>query len=433
MQVTGSVLGDSGEPLGGLAVSDGRRWAVTGSDGCFSLAAVPGRPVWARRPAAWPGGGWWAHPRPGRPVTLRLQSRPPGDGSVPRSAVRLAHITDPHVSGLEGNPAGLAVRYGDRADTLGGLRRSLAAAAAAGADLAVITGDLTDHGTPAEFQLFTEVIAAAPLPVEVLPGNHDHCGHRYEPEPGDAPRGGGFLGSATVTRYERAMGPRWWSADLAGVHVVALDWFSAWCGIDSAEQRQFAAADLATRDQGLPVLVLAHDQPGDDTLAVLRRSAGPPGLLAVVTGHWHADAQRAVGGCHFLSTPAVGFGGLDWSPPQWRMITLTWQGASARLRHEAVRTPAARPPARSPGRPPAGAVVASYQLGHSQHLGAVAADGGTVLAPATAGDGAGLVSRVHPVTGPAWTARAAEEPVTGICAAGSQVLVSSTAWPADSR
>ena len=65
--------------------------------------------------------------------------------------------------------------------------------------------------------------------------------------------------------------------------------------------------------------------------------------------------------------------------------------------------------------------------GESQHLGAVAADGGTVLAPATAGDGGGLVSRIHPVAGPTWTARAAGEPVTGIRAAAGQVLVSSTA------
>jgi 3',5'-cyclic AMP phosphodiesterase CpdA len=73
------------------------------------------------------------------------------------------------------------------------LRRALAAAATGRANLAVITGDLTDHGTLAEFQLFTEVIVAAPLPVEVLPGNHDHCGHRYEPDRDDAPRGGGSL------------------------------------------------------------------------------------------------------------------------------------------------------------------------------------------------------------------------------------------------
>ena len=427
MQVTGSVLGEGGEPLGGVAVSDGRGWAVTRGDGSFALASVPGRPVWARRPETWPGGRWWGHPRPGRSLMLRLQPRPGAGGSSPRPAARIAHLTDPHVSGLDGHPAGLAVRYGDRTDTLGGLRRALAAAAAAGAGLAVITGDLTDHGTPAEFQLVTELIAAAPLPVEVVPGNHDHCGHRYEPDRDDVPRGGGFLGSATVTRYEQAMGPRWWSADLAGVHVVALDWFSAWCGIDAAEQQRFVAADLATRAPGLPVLVLAHDQPGGDTLALLQQGAGPLGLLAVVTGHWHADAQRAVGGCHFLSTPAVAFGGLDWSPPQWRMITISWQEASVHLRHHAVRTVAAQPPARRHGQPPAGAIIASDQLGESQHLGALAADCGTVLAPATAGDGGGLVSRIHPVAGLTWTARAAGEPVTGIRVAPGQVLVSSTA------
>jgi len=131
-------------------------------------------------------------------VAGRHQLGPVRSGRLPvcvvrRRSVPVALRLLPHVSGLDGNPAGLATRYGDRTDTLARLRRALAAAATGRANLAVITGDLTDHGTLAEFQLFTEVIVAAPLPVEVLPGNHDHCGHRYERDRDDAPRGGGSL------------------------------------------------------------------------------------------------------------------------------------------------------------------------------------------------------------------------------------------------
>ncbi|MDR0346093.1 MAG: PQQ-binding-like beta-propeller repeat protein, partial [Nocardiopsaceae bacterium] len=448
MQITGAVLTDRGEPLGGVAVSDGRDWARTGADGSFVLASQAGRPVWARRPPDWPGGRWWGHAQPGEPLLLQLRPARPGEAARsagPAALTRLAHLTDPHVT-VPGDgpaePAALATRFGDRGDTAAWLRSALAGAAARGAGLAVITGDLTDHGTPAEFRRFTEAVAAAPVPVEIMPGNHDHVGHRYQPEPGDDPCGGGFLGTATVTRYERALGPRWWSADLAGLHLVALDWFSAWCGIDAAEQREFVAADLATRAPGLPVVLLAHDRPDDATLAVARQGAGEPGLLAVLTGHWHADGEVADDGCHFLSTPSVSFGGLDWSRPSWRLVTVSRPDGPPVLRHELAGTAPATQPGRSAAWIPAGSAApsgggavagtgeaaraAGHRLGERQHLGGVAAGGGAVFAPAAAADGTGLVSRAGPA-GVAWTARAAGEPVTGITAAAGQVLAVSGA------
>src|SRR5215469_11695114 len=99
MQVTGSVLADDGTPLEGLAVSDGRAWTITGNDGWFSLAAATGRPVWARRPAPWPGGRWWACPA-GEPITLRLRRRARGSQAEP---ARLAHLSDPHISTMGGD------------------------------------------------------------------------------------------------------------------------------------------------------------------------------------------------------------------------------------------------------------------------------------------------------------------------------------------
>jgi outer membrane protein assembly factor BamB/predicted MPP superfamily phosphohydrolase len=427
MQITGSVLTDDGGALDGIQVSDGRSWTVTDARGAFTLETSAGRPVWARRPAIWPGGRWWAHAQPGVPVALQLRAAPAGiPGSAGRNAVRLAHLTDCHVN-EPGDEDEFAARVGGGADTTAGLRHALTAATARGADLAVITGDLTDHGTEAELRKFAEVIADAPLHVEVVPGNHDHYGHLHDPDPGDHPRGGGFLGDATTTRYEQVLGPRWWSADLAGVHVVALDWFSAWCGIDGADQRRFVEADLSARDQGLPVMVLAHDLPDDGTLALLRQGAGPAGLLAVLTGHWHADTYRTVDGCHFLAGSSLAFGGLDWSPPQWRMIDLSPDGGAVQVRHEAIVTADARPLAHSAGPKAFAAVTASHALGAGQHLGSLTTNDESVLAPATGDDGAGLVSRIDPAAGLAWTVPAAGEPVTGLRAAEGQVLASSVA------
>jgi 3',5'-cyclic AMP phosphodiesterase CpdA len=267
-----------------------------------------------------------------------------------RPSLRLAHITDTHVSTLHGDPGQaveLATRYGDRTDCLAGLGRVLASAASRGAALAVITGDLTDHGTREEFQRVLGALRDAPLPVEIVPGNHDHYGHRHEPRRGDSPLGDGFLGSATITRYEQALGPRWWSADIGGVHFLGLDWFSAWCGIDRAEQQRFAAADLATRARGLPVIVLSHDQPDEETLALIQEHAGPGGLLAVLSGPL---ARQRAAHSRRMPFPEHGSG-----QPRWPgLVSPAVPDAHHRRRRPHRQQPGTRPGAR-PGHVPAAA------------------------------------------------------------------------------
>lgn len=40
-------------------------------------------------------------------------------------------------------------------------------------DLVIVTGDLTEHGTPEEYDRFKMLMADLDLPYRVLPGNHD--------------------------------------------------------------------------------------------------------------------------------------------------------------------------------------------------------------------------------------------------------------------
>jgi 3',5'-cyclic AMP phosphodiesterase CpdA len=41
-------------------------------------------------------------------------------------------------------------------------------------DLVILSGDLVDMGTEAEYAVAAEILASVPQPVLVIPGNHDH-------------------------------------------------------------------------------------------------------------------------------------------------------------------------------------------------------------------------------------------------------------------
>jgi 3',5'-cyclic AMP phosphodiesterase CpdA len=67
----------------------------------------------------------------------------------------------------------------DPADRRERLRRSLAEVRAAQVDHVILTGDLTEDGHPAQFELLAEVLADSRIPadrVTIVPGNHDAYG-----------------------------------------------------------------------------------------------------------------------------------------------------------------------------------------------------------------------------------------------------------------
>jgi len=99
---------------------------------------------------------------------------------------RVAHLSDAHV--LDHRPAQCRARYelGVRFVRLGRpldaherakkLSSAFAAALRAGADHFVVSGDLTETGTPEQFEAFAELLSAtkiAPERVTLVPGNHD--------------------------------------------------------------------------------------------------------------------------------------------------------------------------------------------------------------------------------------------------------------------
>jgi 3',5'-cyclic AMP phosphodiesterase CpdA len=81
----------------------------------------------------------------------------------------IAQITDCHLK------AGrrLAYRKVDTAAALEACVRHLLALPQR-PDVVLVTGDLGDLGTAAEYELFREIVAPLPMPLYVIPGNHDN-------------------------------------------------------------------------------------------------------------------------------------------------------------------------------------------------------------------------------------------------------------------
>ena len=336
--------------------------------------------------------------------------------------MRFAHVTDVHLSVDRGDPQGgleFTARHGDGTDVVAALDAAFVHAAGRGAGLALVTGDLTEHGTTAELRRFASRASASPLPVWTVPGNHDHYGHLHEPDPADRPRGDGFLGSATVARYESVLGPRWWSRDHGSLHVVGLDWFSALCGIDAEEQRDFLAADLGPLPGGTQVLLLSHDQLDPDWFDHIRDVAPRVRVIGALSGHCHSPKLVTTeDGCQHVSTGSVCFGGLDWSPPQIRL--LDWDGSRLTV------GPPERAQSRRGGRaspPPGGRTRRSWLIGGRQHLAGGAVDGDALTVAADDPDTPGaVVVGFDSSPGPRWLRQLPGSPITGL-AAGADAVV----------
>src|SRR5690348_15419681 len=95
---------------------------------------------------------------------------------------RIAHLSDVHTLEPQRDAYGWGHKFVsihrplDGAGRLRKLERALAAAKQSGADHVVISGDLTEMGTEAQFAAFAEVLQASglePARVTLVPGNHD--------------------------------------------------------------------------------------------------------------------------------------------------------------------------------------------------------------------------------------------------------------------
>jgi Icc protein len=159
-------------------------------------------------------------------------------------------------------------------------------------DAVLVSGDLAEHGSAAEYERVRELLAPLPMPVHVLPGNHDD---------GDAMRA--HLGGTETV-------------EVAGLRLIACD--TTQPGRDDGRlDVAWLAARLAESDA--PTIVAMHHPPVAIGIPALDRIGLPEAdcaaladLLArsahvrrVIAGHVHRTAFAVLGGCGVVTCPST--------------------------------------------------------------------------------------------------------------------------------
>ncbi len=212
----------------------------------------------------------------------------------------IAQVSDTHVR-ADGTPLRRTI------DTIAALDACLAALLALQPqpDAVLVTGDLADEGRDADYALLRERLGRLPMPVWVIPGNHDDrdamqrafAGSPMLPSAGD-----GFL------HYTAEDGP---------VRLIGLDTVypgEVWGGL--CERRLAWLADrLAARPRARTLIFMHHPPfitglhfldlpfPGADVLANL--IVANPQVELIVCGHFHRAIARRWAGTTAIVAPST--------------------------------------------------------------------------------------------------------------------------------
>ncbi|GAA2435790.1 metallophosphoesterase family protein [Streptomyces macrosporus] len=184
------------------------------------------------------------------------------------------------------------------------------------ADLLLLAGDLTRHGTPEEARVVADEVSGLPVPVIAVLGNHDHQDERPE-EVAAVLREAGVTvleGEGTVVDVDgTAVGVAGTKGFGGGFAGRSGSEFGERVMKDFMRHTQRCAEGLRTsleelRDQGCAVRVaLTHFSPVPDTLAgepleiypflgsyLLAEAADTAGADLFVHGHAHAGTERGI-------------------------------------------------------------------------------------------------------------------------------------------
>jgi 3',5'-cyclic AMP phosphodiesterase CpdA len=198
----------------------------------------------------------------------------------------IAQLSDPHIK----SPGQLLY---DRIDTATYLEQAVAHVLKLDPlpDVVIMTGDLVDGGKPEEYALLRRLIAPLPMPVYVIPGNHD----ARDP----------LRAAFADTGYFAASGFLQYTVEDLPVRLIALDTLVEGKGHGALCEERLAWLEARLGEQaGKPTMLFMHHPPfecgidafdharlqeGDDRLAELVRRHG--NVERAVCGHVHRPIQ----------------------------------------------------------------------------------------------------------------------------------------------
>ncbi|WP_374571980.1 phosphodiesterase [Phenylobacterium sp.] len=202
----------------------------------------------------------------------------------------IAQITDTHVVA-----AGTRA-YQDQVDTNGRCALAIERLNALDPrpDFVVVTGDLTDHGTPAEYEELKRQFAALEIPFFLVIGNHDDRAT--------------MLAELDYPHLAHARPFVQYTVDQFPVRLIVLDSTS-----DEHHRGEFCEKRLAWFEERLaehvdkPTIVALHHPPFDTGIVtmdahgagwaegIVRAVAGRPNVQRILCGHVHRSIQTLVG------------------------------------------------------------------------------------------------------------------------------------------
>jgi 3',5'-cyclic-AMP phosphodiesterase len=265
----------------------------------------------------------------------------------------VAQLSDPHIVARGGlfrcpvqGTAADAERVYCEFDTASFLARAVAAlnALVPRPDLAIVTGDLVEHGAPDEYAWLRDLLAPLAMPVFVIPGNHD----AREPLR-EAFRADGYLPREGYLQYTIEGHP---------LRLVALDTLvpGRHTGALCADRLAWLDGALAAQPDRPTVIAMHHppfatgitymDHYGLDNAAELARIvARHPHIERIICGHLHRAIDRRFAGTVAGTAPSTAHQirlnlvadariSFIFEPPGYQLHL--WQADSGLVTHTAV-------------------------------------------------------------------------------------------------
>ncbi|MDK3016498.1 phosphodiesterase [Pseudodonghicola flavimaris] len=201
-------------------------------------------------------------------------------------------ITDTHIV------ADGTLAYG-RSDTAAALERAVETINArlpllGGVECAIVTGDLTDHGSEEEYDRFKAIMSRLQLPYLAIPGNHDLRG----------PMRVAFAGEDWMPMQ----GPIQWRRDIGALTVIGLDTLLEGAHYGHLSDAGFAFLDSTLSSLGpRPAVIATHhpwmlsgiDAMDQDNLRngarLIERLQAHPGPVRMISGHVHRAITGQIG------------------------------------------------------------------------------------------------------------------------------------------